>query len=136
MGLTSGPILPLRVVADHSRAITFLIADAVIPSNEGRGYVLRRLLRRAVRFGRLLGIQKPFLTQTVATVVKMLGPWYPELVQRESFILKAVEMDHASLQKEVVQRFGLVDSKPCAPFPKKKDQSVQTFRDTESFVFH
>jgi alanyl-tRNA synthetase len=99
----------LRVVADHSRSITFLIADAVIPSNEGRGYVLRRLLRRAVRFGRLLGIQKPFLTEIVSTVVSMLGRWYPELVQRESFILKAVEMEETRFSQTLSNGLTLLD---------------------------
>ena len=99
----------LRVVADHSRSITFLIADAVIPSNEGRGYVLRRLLRRAVRFGRLLGIHKPFLTETVRTVVTMLGRWYPELVLREGFIVKAVEMEETRFSQTLSVGLTLLD---------------------------
>ncbi len=99
----------LRVVADHSRSIAFLIADAVLPSNEGRGYVLRRLLRRAVRFGRLLGIQRPFLTETVRTVVTMLGRWYPELPLRESFIVKAVDLEEARFRQTLAVGLNLLD---------------------------
>ncbi|HET7035247.1 MAG TPA: alanine--tRNA ligase [Thermomicrobiaceae bacterium] len=69
----------LRVIADHARAVTFLVGDGVFPGNEGRGYVLRRVLRRAVRYGRLLGIERPFLTQIADTVIEMFAPSYPNL---------------------------------------------------------
>jgi alanyl-tRNA synthetase len=79
-----------KVIADHSRAITFLIADGILPSNEGRGYVLRRILRRAVRFGRLLGFQKPFLAPVGHTVIDLMGEVYPELKAANSFIDQVV----------------------------------------------
>jgi alanyl-tRNA synthetase len=71
----------LRVIADHARATTFLITDGVLPSNEGRGYVLRKIMRRAIRHGRLLGAHKPFLADMVETVRKLMGSAYPELLE-------------------------------------------------------
>ncbi|MGB9433450.1 MAG: alanine--tRNA ligase, partial [Candidatus Acidiferrum sp.] len=71
----------LRVIADHARATTFLITDGVLPSNEGRGYVLRKIMRRAIRHGRLLGANKPFLAEMVGTVRKIMGGAYPELLE-------------------------------------------------------
>jgi alanyl-tRNA synthetase len=70
-----------RVIADHARASTFLIADGVLPSNEGRGYVLRRVIRRAVHFGRRIGLESPFMPEISDLVRKQMGPWYPELEQ-------------------------------------------------------
>jgi alanyl-tRNA synthetase len=79
-----------QVIADHSRAITFLIADGVLPSNEGRGYVLRRIIRRAVRHGRLLGRTEPFLAQTAGVVIDTMGEAYPYLLERSPQILGAI----------------------------------------------
>ncbi|MDD6087734.1 MAG: alanine--tRNA ligase [Desulfovibrionaceae bacterium] len=80
----------LRVIADHSRAIAFLIADGILPSNEGRGYVLRRLIRRAFRFGRLIGMQDPFLYKTALKVVEVMEESYPELRARADFMERVV----------------------------------------------
>ncbi len=79
-----------QVIADHSRAITFLIADGVLPSNEGRGYVLRRIVRRAVRHGRLLGRHEPFLEETAKVVIELMGDAYPILRERRDIILGAI----------------------------------------------
>jgi alanyl-tRNA synthetase len=79
-----------QVVADHSRAMTFLLAEGVQPSNEGAGYVLRRIMRRAVRHGRLLGIEKPFLRETCAVVIDLMGDAYPYLREQRDAILDAI----------------------------------------------
>lgn len=82
---------PLRVIADHIRACSFLIADGVLPSNEGRGYVLRRILRRAVRFGKKLGLNDPFFYRLVPCVVNLMGGHYVELAEKESFIVQVIK---------------------------------------------
>jgi alanyl-tRNA synthetase len=89
----------LRVIADHARATTFLITDGVLPSNEGRGYVLRKIMRRAIRHGRLLGANKPFLAEMVATVRQIMGGAYPELLEPS-----AKRMPEIVLAEE--ERFG------------------------------
>ncbi|HSK92580.1 MAG TPA: alanine--tRNA ligase [Candidatus Angelobacter sp.] len=82
-----------QVVADHSRAMTFLLAEGVTPSNEGPGYVLRRIMRRAVRHGRLLGIGEPFLRETCGVVVDRMGEAYPHLVEHRDAVLDAIEAE-------------------------------------------
>lgn len=82
--------ISIRVIADHSRAATFLINDGVLPSNEGRGYVLRRIMRRAMRHGRMLGIDRPFLFQTSSRVVELMKEAFPELRESEEFISKVI----------------------------------------------
>ncbi len=80
----------MRVIADHARATTFLICDGVLPSNEGRGYVLRRIMRRAARHGKMLGIAEPMLYRAVDAVNEMMADAYPELIEREGYIKKVV----------------------------------------------
>jgi alanyl-tRNA synthetase len=80
----------LRVIGDHARAVTFLIADGVLPGNEGRGYVLRRILRRAVRHGKLLGIERAFLTEISDAVIDRFGEFYPELRSRQEAIRRII----------------------------------------------
>jgi len=89
----------LRVVVEHGRAITFLVGDGVMPSNEGRGYVLRRLIRRAALFGRRLGLDKPFLSEMSKSTVEQMGNIYPELIQRQEFILKVIELEEISFEE-------------------------------------
>jgi len=83
--------IAMKVIADHSRASAFLICDGVLPSNEGRGYVLRRIMRRAIRYGRSIGLVKPFLHETVKTVFSIMDKAYPELKDSSAFILNIVE---------------------------------------------
>ncbi|PJA07270.1 MAG: alanine--tRNA ligase, partial [Flavobacteriales bacterium CG_4_10_14_0_2_um_filter_32_8] len=80
----------IKVIVDHSRAITFLIGDGVLPSNEGRGYVLRRIMRRAARHGKILGLDKPFLYKVSGTVVDVMREAYPELADARNYIAKIV----------------------------------------------
>ena len=82
--------LSLRIMADHSRAVTFMIADGILPSNEGRGYVLRRLLRRAVMKGHLLGLDKPFLNDYVDEIVRLMGHVYPEIVENRELARRVI----------------------------------------------
>ncbi len=89
----------LRIVADHIRGSVFLISDGVLPGNEGRAYVLRRVMRKAIRHGRLLGIDKPFLTELAEVVIAQFGDLYPELVERKEQILKVIAYEENSFSK-------------------------------------
>ncbi len=100
----------MRVAAEHGRGIAFLIADGVIPGNEGRGYVLRRLLRRAALFGRRLGLDKPFLTEIARTTMEHMGHLYPEIVQRRDFILKVIELEEARFSETLSTGLELFES--------------------------
>ncbi len=95
--------LSLRIIADHSRAVTFMIADGILPSNEGRGYVLRRLLRRSILRAHLLGIDKPFLNEYVDEIVRLMGDAYPEIIEHRELerglILAEEERFGATLQQ-------------------------------------
>ena len=88
-----GETRSLRIVADHSRAVTFMLADGIRPSNEGRGYVLRRLLRRAVRHGRLLGIEGSFMGKFAEKVIETMGDVYPEIVANRAMIMKFLQSE-------------------------------------------
>ena len=91
--------IPFRVIADHIRMLSFSIADGALPSNEGRGYVLRRILRRGSRFGRTLGLEDPFLFKLVDSVIEVVGEIYPELVDRRSHIKKVIKTEEESFDK-------------------------------------
>ena len=97
-GAAAASDVSLKVISDHSRAIANLISDGVLPSNEGRGYVLRRILRRAVRHGKLLGIEGPFIGQMIDEVVNMMKPAYPELVEKQDFIKKIAGTEEQRFQ--------------------------------------
>ena len=93
----------VRIITDHIRAVSFLVADGVLPSNEGRGYVLRRLLRRAARHGKLLGIKENFLYNLVDEVIKVSGEAYPELVEKENYIKKVIRIEEEKFNETIDQ---------------------------------
>jgi alanyl-tRNA synthetase len=99
----------LKVIADHARAVTYLLADGVVPSNEGRGYVLRRILRRAIRHGHLLGVKTNFLAQVAEKTIEMGAPIYPELADRKAFILKVISAEEESFARTLDQGLAILD---------------------------
>ena len=98
----------IRVITDHIRSVTFMISDGIMPSNEGRGYVLRRLLRRACRHGRLLGIEKGFLPELAKTVIEGSKDGYPELEEKREFILKVISKEEEQFNKTIDQGLGIL----------------------------
>lgn len=99
----------IRVITDHVRAMTFLVGDGVLPSNEGRGYVLRRLIRRAARHGKLLGIDKPFLERVVSAVIASWQVEYPELKENESYIKKIIRVEEEKFQETINQGLAILE---------------------------
>lgn len=95
--------LALKVIADHCRAVTFAVADGALPSNEGRGYVLRRLLRRAVRFGRVLGMGEPFLYRVAGAVIDKMGVAYPELVKNRELVTRVIKTEEERFGETLAQ---------------------------------
>ena len=96
----------IKVIADHGRAATFLISDGVMPSNEGRGYVLRRVIRRAVRHGRLLGIEKPFMDQVAEGVIAAMADTYPDIAKNRSYIQMALKNEEKSFSATLDRGLG------------------------------
>ena len=93
--------ISLRVITDHIRSTTFMVGDGVLPSNSGRGYVLRRLLRRAARHGRLIGIDRPFLAEVCDTVIAENASAYPNLIEKQDYIKKVISMEEESFYKTI-----------------------------------
>jgi len=91
----------MKVIADHSRAAAFLIGDGILPSNEGRGYVLRRIMRRAIRYGRNIGLTKPFLHETAKVVFDVMKPEYPELAEAEAFITNVIQNEELRFSETI-----------------------------------
>ncbi|MCX7761002.1 MAG: alanine--tRNA ligase [Hydrogenothermaceae bacterium] len=98
----------MRVIADHLRAMTFLISDGVLPSNEGRGYVLRRIIRRALRYGKHLGLDKPFLYEGVDVVIDKMKNAYPELLPNRNFIKAAVKSEESRFINTLRRSYGVL----------------------------
>ncbi|MBV9565170.1 MAG: alanine--tRNA ligase, partial [Bradyrhizobium sp.] len=104
----------LRVIADHLRASSFLIADGVLPSNEGRGYVLRRIMRRAMRHAQLLGAREPLMHRLVFALVREMGQAYPELVRAEDLIKETLRLEETRFRKTLERGLAILDEKSAA----------------------
>lgn len=102
--------IAVKVIGDHIRAVTMMIGDGILPSNEGRGYVLRRILRRAVRFGRVLGIEEAFLADLVDIVIDMYKEAYPELAERKELIKTVIATEEAQFSATLAQGLELLNA--------------------------
>jgi alanyl-tRNA synthetase len=129
----------LKVIADHIRAVTFSVGDGVLPSNEGRGYVIRRLLRRAVRYGKVLGIDEPFLYKLVPVVGDIMGMYYREVVDKQDFITRVIRTEeerfHETLSEGLAILSGMVaDAKEAG---RREIAGADAFKlyDTYGFPF-
>lgn len=98
----------LKVIADHGRSLVMMISDGVLPANEGRGYVLRRILRRAVRHGRLMGVEKPFLAPIVDIVAEMFSQAYPDISEKRDYIKKVVQLEEDRFRTTLAQGMDLL----------------------------
>lgn len=108
-GQTAKTDVSLKVIADHGRSMAVMIGDGVLPSNEGRGYVLRRILRRAVRHGRLMGIEKPFLTEIVDVVANIFAQAYPDINDKKSYIKKVIQLEEERFHTTLAQGIELLN---------------------------
>ncbi len=127
----------LRVITDHIRSTTMMICDGVIPSNEGRGYVLRRLLRRAARHGKLLGIDRPFLVDVCGTVIRESGDAYPELVQKQEYICKVIQMEETRFDATIDSGLSILNDKIAAVKEKGESElpAADAFKLYDTFGF-
>lgn len=127
----------IRVITDHIRSVTFMISDGIMPSNEGRGYVLRRLLRRACRHGRLLSIQGKFLTTLAQTVIDGSKDGYPELEEKKDFILKVIDKEEDQFNKTIDQGLSIL-SEMEADLEKQGEKTLsgsQAFKLYDTYGF-
>ncbi len=110
----------LRVLTEHLRGMTFMVADGIIPANEGRGYVLRRILRRAMRHGKLLGLEFPFLSAAVPRVVEIMGEVYPELQTKIDYLLRMISMEEERFMETLEQGIVILEEQITALQKKEK----------------
>jgi alanyl-tRNA synthetase len=124
-----------RVIADHLRASSFLIADGVLPSNEGRGYVLRRIMRRAMRHAELLGAREPLMWKLVPVLVREMGQAYPELVRAEALIIETLKLEETRFRKTLERGLSILDdeTKTLKRGDNLKGETAFTLYDTFGF---
>jgi alanyl-tRNA synthetase len=125
----------LRVIADHVRATSFLIVDGVLPSNEGRGYVLRRIMRRAIRHGFMLGQRQPFFHTLVATLEQEMGAAYPELTAQRAHIEKVILQEEERFAETLAQGMGLLDTAIGALGDRREIPGDTVFRLYDTYGF-
>jgi alanyl-tRNA synthetase len=125
----------LRVIADHIRAVSFLVADGVLPSNEGRGYVLRRIMRRAIRHGFMLGQRQPFFHKLVATLEQEMGAAYPELATQRPHIEKVVLQEEERFAETLAQGMALLDEAIAALGGRRQIPGETVFRLYDTYGF-
>ena len=135
-GANSKDDLSLRICADHSRAITFMIADGILPSNEGRGFVLRRLLRRAMRHGQLIGIEPPFLAQYVDEVIAQMSGPYPELPENQTLIQRIVSAEEERFNQTLRQGQVYLDAQLQELLAAAPDDTLPCLSGEAAFVLH
>jgi len=124
-----------RVIADHLRAAAFLIADGVLPSNEGRGYVLRRIMRRGMRHGALLGVEEPLLHRLVPALVREMGAAYPELVRGEAMIAETLELEETRFRRTLERGLRLLEEETAGLGPGDRLPGETAFRLYDTYGF-
>ncbi len=126
-----------RVIADHLRSLSFAIADGAIPSNEGRGYVLRRMLRRATRFGRVLGMETPFIHKLVPTLAGVMGDAFPEIRQQQAHISRVIESEEASFGNTLDRGLEIFEQMVAQPatISQKKLSGEDAFKLYDTYGF-
>jgi alanyl-tRNA synthetase len=122
----------LRIIADHARAVSFMIADGILPSNEGRGYVLRRLMRRAMRHGRMLGVDEPFMVRMVDLVVELMGDAYHELIEQQELIERIVASEEERFGATLRQGLSFLEGELAA----LETRGEQQLAGETAFVLH
>ena len=133
--------ISIRVITDHIRSTTFMVSDGILPSNEGRGYVLRRLLRRAARHGRMLGINRPFLTELVDTVIAENKAGYPELEEHADYIKKVIGTEEERFYKTIDQGMNILNNlienitKAALAGKEKVLSGIDAFKLNDTFGF-
>ncbi|WP_088548901.1 alanine--tRNA ligase [Paenibacillus aquistagni] len=121
-----------KVVADHIRTVVFAVGDGVLPSNEGRGYIIRRLLRRAVRYGKVLGIERPFMVELVKTVGDVMGGHYPDIVEKREFIEKVVKNEEERFHETLTDGLNILSDMAAAAKAEGRSQ----INGTEAFKLY
>ncbi|CAM2848307.1 alanine--tRNA ligase [Paenibacillus sediminis] len=129
----------LKVIADHVRTVSFAVADGVLPSNEGRGYVIRRLLRRAVRYGKVLGLNRPFMYELTEVVGDIMGVYYPDVVDKREFIEKVIRTEEERFHETLNDGLAIIEeiSKAAIAQGSKQISGSDAFKlyDTYGFPF-